>query len=90
MLYLGVSNASWAGFPLPLALAPYGAPGNHVYVSLDVPLLVLTNPGGGGKTPLTIPTSVTSGIFHMQTVFLDPLACPLGVVFSNGFTVRIG
>jgi hypothetical protein len=49
MAYLGISNTSWMGIPLPLDLAILGVPGCMVNISMDMPFF------SGPVVPLAIP-----------------------------------
>jgi hypothetical protein len=79
-------GASWAGQRLPLSLAPFGAPGCTLDVSMDVVLaLRIPMPSFGiASIVIDVPNQpgVAGAIVYDQGVFLDPRANAFGVVTS--------
>lgn len=87
---LGASNTVWSGFPLPIPLDLFGAPGCALRVSPDVMLPTFVN--GAGRT-ITIPIPVLPQLLggDVQSQFLcpDPGVNALNLITSAGVTVRI-
>jgi hypothetical protein len=91
-LALGASNTNWNGLPLPVGLAPVGAPGCTAYNSLDG-LLPMTNFNGTGFLLLSLPATLVPGTMpelFVQALATDPGANTLGLVFSNGGALTLG
>jgi hypothetical protein len=55
VMIVGDSTVSWSGVPLPLDLAPYGAPGCSLHVSVALLTSSATNAAGRSETTLPIP-----------------------------------
>ena len=92
LLWMGTSRDKWGALALPLDLTPLGAPGNRVWVALDVGSAVLPNPGGGGALTVPVPNeSALKGItFFLQSMLVDPFANTIQLDLSNGLEVVIG
>lgn len=92
LLTIGDSNTIWSGNPLPMSLAPQGAPGCDVLASVAATLLTPINAAGGATVPLAVPNNVGLAGFVLfdQWFVLDPAANPLGVKVSNGGIGTIG
>jgi hypothetical protein len=88
----GSSITQWGSLRLPLDLTPFGAPGNSLYVSPDLMLLLLPRYGGYTSAILPIPNqqSVVGVVLFIQTMHPDAAANALGWVFSAGREIRIG
>lgn len=91
ILMFGLSRTNSPFGPLPVAAAPYGAPGCNGLVSPDANSLLL---GGGGTATwnLAIPNAPgMSGLaFYTQALVLDPGFNALGAVFSDGAAGILG
>jgi hypothetical protein len=88
---LGLSNTASAFGPLPVALAPFGAPGCYGRVSPDATLFLL---GAGGSAGFTFPVPnqpyVLGFTFYTQGLVIDPLLNPLGASTSDAAVAIIG
>jgi hypothetical protein len=76
-------GGSWGGLPLPIDLAPFGAAGCVLGVSVDLAVPLVSNASGLAVWPqLTIPSqpSLVGLGFFEQPLFLDATANALGVV----------
>ena len=77
--------------PLPMSLAPLGAPGCDL---LLLPDLILVGPaiGSRAEVSLTIPATVAlAGVSIFEQAFpVDPAANPLGLAASNGLQLVLG
>jgi hypothetical protein len=91
-LELGLSRASWLGIPLPLDLAPFGAPGNSILCAWSDTLIVLPNPGGGSGLAIPIPAGpqLLGATGYLQAVLFDPPANALGLVATNALQIVVG
>ena len=92
LLALGISNTSWQGIPLPLALDPIGGIGCMIYTSSDV-LIPVPNFNGTAYVSLQVPSTMvpsTGPVIFVQGLAMDPPANPLGVVLSNAAAATIG
>jgi hypothetical protein len=85
---LGFSSTSYGGSPLPLSLAPLGAPGCSLSVSADV-LFPVANVLGIAQWSLTVPP-IPGGQFFVQAVAFDPPANALGLTTSNAGHAVLG
>jgi hypothetical protein len=93
LLAFGVSNTTWSGIPLPLALGPLGAPGCQALVSLDVLETVLLLDAGSGTFVWSLPSSPTfAGFpFFTQAVIFDSASTqPLPIGTSSGRAWTVG
>ena len=90
LLFVGASNASWNGIPLPLDLTAAGAPGCSLLASGQI-LLPVGNYNGTGYIALPIPGNLPAGTrLFVQCMNLDLAANQLGLVFSNGGDATLG
>lgn len=91
LLVVGFSDTTWAGNPLPFSLDALGAPGCHVYTSLDVTVPFPNNVGRGVVLPLPIPSlsGAASARAFLQGIHLDPAANDLGVVVSDALALTV-
>jgi hypothetical protein len=92
LLVLGFSDSSWNGVPLPLPLAPQGAPLCQLLVGPDVFLATATTSTGGATVSLPVPGDPAAmGLrYFQQFVVYDPGANALGSTFSNGGAGIVG
>jgi len=90
---LGASNRSYGQLNLPFDLTPLGAPGNHVYVSLDVllPVPLQFFDHWYAYIPLSIPPDrqLAGKQLYFQLVSADPRANALGLVWSKALDLFI-
>ncbi|MFQ5504894.1 MAG: hypothetical protein ACE5F1_08885 [Planctomycetota bacterium] len=90
----GFSRTSFGAIKLPFDLTPLGAPGNKLWASMDIiVVLVLRSQGTafGGSVSLPIPNVNLAGIgVFGQAIFADRPSNPMGLVFSNGVEMRMG
>ena len=87
-MWVGFSNQSYSGYPLPLDLGFLGAPGCEVLITPDL-LYPIPNILGTGVWTLGIP-NVPGTVFYNQTVSLDASANSLGLIFSNAGEAVVG
>ena len=92
LLFLGASNTSWRGIPLPLDLTPAGAPGCSLLASGSVVLSLATDGFGNGLLGIPVPNDVTfvNLTFYNQFLVYDPQANPLGFALTRGGRGLIG
>ena len=92
ILFTGLSNTNFHGFPLPINLTGVGAPLCNLLVSDTIVLVVGTNGAGAGTQPLAIPNdnSLSGAVFYQQYIVLDAGANAFGFSFSNGGRATIG
>lgn len=87
---LGLSRVAATAGPLPLDLAPYGAPGCKLQVSIDA-LQVLIGAQNSATFGWSIPGSpaFVGMEFYQQVLALDPTNNALGASLSNGMSIKI-
>jgi hypothetical protein len=96
-LVFGLSDKKFGSIQLPLDLTAIGAPGNHLYVSMDVlaPFsMARTGPGAPwwrswfvGNIPNNL--GFLGQKVFVQAYFADANANPAGLVVSNGLAVQL-
>ncbi|MCC6781211.1 MAG: hypothetical protein IT457_00085 [Planctomycetes bacterium] len=88
LLGFGWSNTSFGAVNLPLALAPYGAPGCSLLASQELAY------GIGAPSTFGVAVPYLPGVagltFYAQSIVLDPAANALGITSSNGLALTIG
>ena len=94
LLYMGTSKQRYGALRLPFDLRPLGAPGNQLYVSLDVgiPLVLQRMPDDfGGTAQIAIPATPSLGgaKLYFQAIHLDRRANALGLVFSQALEFEL-
>jgi hypothetical protein len=92
--WLGASQTSFSGVPLPLDLSGLGAPGNHLYASMALAVgVALTGTAGrfSGSTNWPIPNDagLDGATVYAQWLILDPPSNAAGLVTTHGLTIRI-
>jgi hypothetical protein len=92
LMALGGSNTTWNGLPLPLDLAPVGAPGCPANVSPDVLLTLFINNGIATLTwALPNLPAVVGQTLYAQGIVLDPLSpLPFQIGVTPGRSFRFG
>jgi hypothetical protein len=91
---VGASNTRWGTGPLPLSLAPFGAPGCFLNIA---PLFMTTGRTSSTghynnfTTPLTMPQDplFAGALIYHQVACSDPFRPGLKVVFSTGSWCRV-
>jgi subtilisin family serine protease len=85
VLLFGLSVFEWGTSPLPIDLAPFGAPGCLLQVEPLVAFPVMVGQGGQGRVVFEIPNdpAFAGALFFNQFGILDVQANPLGVVLTN-------
>jgi len=92
LLWLGLDNRFAFGVAqLPLALAPFGAPGCAVFASPEAPAFGFANAQGHWSLPLPIPNAAALQrvVLFAQGAVAAPGANALGWLFANGLAVKI-
>lgn len=86
LLLLGGSDTKYGAIPLPLSLAPLGAPGCSLLTEILLSLSGATSSTGGLTLGLPIPndTKLRGKLLVGQWAVLDGKANALGFAFSNG------
>lgn len=87
-MFLGLSNSSYAGVPLPYDLASLGAPGCLLRASGDF-LYSFPNVLGVGVWQYSVPNA-PGLVLYNQAISFDPTANTLGLTVSNVGTITIG
>ena len=93
LVFVGSSNTSSGGIPLPLDLTPLGAAGCQLLVSINqIVLATATNAGGDLALALPIPssTSLDGAPVYLQAFCFDPSVNALGFVASDGGMATLG
>jgi hypothetical protein len=90
-LYIGVSNTTFSGIPLPLDLGIIGMFGCNLLTDV-VGAPQLTNVGGSARLSLVVPnrTALTGLPIYFQAIVFDPGANPGNAVISNGGAATLG
>jgi hypothetical protein len=90
-MLFGIRKDTVLGLPLPLDLAPLGAPGCRL--ALD-PMLTFGLVGTSGSAPFALPIpnnpTLTGFAFYLQAAVVDGPANTLGLTFSNGGEAIVG
>jgi hypothetical protein len=88
---LGLSRDRWGPLPLPIDLAPHGAPGCALAVSADL-MHVLPSTNGKAAWSLPIPNlpELLAASFYNQALVHDPGANTLGLTVTNAGEGTIG
>jgi len=95
-LLVSLSNQSWGSISLPLNLGILGAPGNNLYVGMDVTLPFTTGPsttaGFESRMSSPIPSQPPfHGLtFYTQAYYLNPGANAAGLVSTHGLGLTTG
>ena len=91
ILVIGDSNKRWAGGNLPYSLSGIGMPGCDLLVNLSFSMIE-TASSGESKFLIPIPNepSMIGKKLYSQAFVPDPGANTLGVVASNGLSIKIG
>jgi hypothetical protein len=91
-LFLGASDQSWLGLPLPMNLGPAGAPGCSLWCSGDVIHSVATNASGAASFSYSVPNDrgLIGGVFFNDYLVYDPTANALKFVTTRGGKGRFG
>jgi hypothetical protein len=89
---MGFSNTVTSGVPLPLSLAPFGAPLCEQLVSGDSIEFLVADGIGRATSLLAIPPlpSYYGLEFFNQFAVLDPAANLLGMTLTQGLALRVG
>lgn len=87
-LALGASDTLYGPTPLPLNLAPLGAPQCNLLVSIDN-MFPTTNVLGAASWSFTIP-NIPGGIFFTQAIVFDASANAFGITLSNAIRGVVG
>jgi hypothetical protein len=92
MGFQGINN-TWNGIPLPFSLAPLGAPGCSLAISLALGVaLTESSPGNYTWPQIPIPNDplLYDAAFYDEAFFVDPAANALGVAasWSSKWTIR--
>ena len=92
---LGSSRATWQGVPLPLSLAPFGAPGCSVYN--DIAIQIGARADGAGNlaawtAALALPADggLNGGVLQLQVLALQPGSNALGIATTNNVQITLG
>jgi len=85
LLVLGFSDTWWNGIPLPLSLAPFGAPGCSLLVDNAIGSVLVTDSAGTTNLQYTLPNAIYAlgSSFYNQAFVFDPAANAFGFVASN-------
>jgi len=88
----GFSSTNWSGVPLPVDLAPIGAPGCILRTDPSIMLAGLVSSSGILRTPIVIgtDTALIGAVWFSQFLVLDPPANAFGMTVSNALRTQIG
>lgn len=91
---LGLSNTQYGPLKLPFDLAPVGAPGNFLNVSIDAIEIPTWSSGRGGwearfTGPLPNHFLLWGLTVYTQGLFADQASNAMGLVFSKGLAMKI-
>jgi len=91
----GFSKTQYGPLQLPFDLGALGAPGNHLYASMDLVVPLVLQPffiGWGGSVSIPLPdvAGLDQKQVFGQAMFIDPKSNALGIVFSNRVDMTIG
>ncbi|MGH7151868.1 MAG: hypothetical protein ACREIU_14275, partial [Planctomycetota bacterium] len=91
LLMIGVSTASWIGFPLPLNLAFVGMPACFLRVAIDIPLLLATTADGltFQPVPIVVNPSLIGVTIYAQWYVVDPGPSPFPGALTPGLGVLL-
>jgi hypothetical protein len=94
-LLFSLSNQSWGAISLPLNLGILGAPGNNLYVGMDITLPFNTSPMSLGfesrlKSPIPSQPPFNGLTFYTQAYYLDSGANAAGLVSTHGLDLTTG
>lgn len=78
---------SAAGLPLPIDLAPLGAPGCSLQLDPLLALVGIADSGGAARLEVPVATAPGGAFYGAQAVALQPGVNPLGAVTSNAAVV---
>jgi hypothetical protein len=94
VLGLGISSTAWGAVPLPLDLAPLGAPGCFLRNDFVLMLGGVTQPYPTGSVAIQISVPPDPGLadaaFYSQFVLLQAAANPMGLFTTNGLRNTLG
>jgi hypothetical protein len=88
LLWLGLSNTSWAGLPLPLDLTGLGAPGCSLLASIDTVYFGTTTVAGAAAIPIAVPHPGPIGL-PVYAQWLAPAGNPAGWAVSNALAITV-
>lgn len=88
----GLSATQHGSLPLPANLAFLGAPGCHLYTSIEASMVTTTNPSGASILTIAVPGAPQLAGFRwfVQSALLVPAANPLGIVTTRGIELVVG
>ena len=88
---LGSTSPTWSGQPLPISLAPFGAPGGQVFIEplFSIRMGVLSRLASL-LLPMPASTTAIGQQFTMQGVILEPGWNALSSVLSDAAIATIG
>ena len=94
-LMFSLSNTTWGAITLPLDLSLIGAPGNNLYIGMDLVVPFNTSGGGGrnigSRFQAAIPAQAPVGLtFYTQAYYLDSAANAAGLVTTRGLGLMLG
>jgi hypothetical protein len=92
LVVIGLSDqVGPGGMPLPLDLAPFGAPGCRLLTSVELSFFLITDPAGNGGVSFGLPNNPVYADLPLffQAVMLDGVSNPLGLSATRGIAVDI-